>query len=65
MRCWWCDIEPDGEYEVMSMESRQAVAMFVQWPLGDHEHSEFPPSADHLAEQGSAALMKIRGAAIS
>lgn len=65
MKCWWCGIEPDGEYEVMSMESDQAVARIAKWPPGDHEHSEFPPSVGQLAEQGSAALMKIRSVAIS
>jgi hypothetical protein len=59
MRCWWCGIEPDGEYEVMSMESDQALTRIVQWPSGDHEHAESPPSADSLAEQGHVALMRI------
>lgn len=60
MRCWWCGIEPVGEYEVMSMESDQAVTRIVQWPPGDHEHAERPPSADHLVEMGHVALMRIR-----
>jgi hypothetical protein len=65
MRCWWCGIEPAGQYEVMSMESDQAVTRIVQWPPGNHEHDEFPPSADRLAELGHDALMKIRETAVS
>jgi len=30
MRWWGCGIEPVGEYEVMSMESDQAMSRIVQ-----------------------------------
>jgi hypothetical protein len=56
MNCWWCGIEPIGVYEVRVMESASAVRLIVQWPDGDHPHSEEPPSADEMAEQAYRML---------
>jgi hypothetical protein len=57
MSCWQCGVQPEDLVEVRSLGG--PVRFIPQWPAGDHEHAEKPPTPEELLNAGSATLLRI------
>jgi hypothetical protein len=57
IRCWHCGVQPEDLDEVRSPEG--SVRFVPQWPVGDHEHAERPPTPEGLHDAGSATFLRI------
>lgn len=59
MRCWFCGVEPLDVFEVTALGDAEP-RFLANWPAGNHEHAERPPSPAQLEAAGHEALMRIR-----
>lgn len=61
MRCWYCGVEPDQLIEVTTFGDVEPRYM-ANWPAGDHEHSETPPSPGELLAAGARSFDRLMAA---
>lgn len=61
MKCWWCGVEPIEVFDIHVMDQAGVVRQVPHWPDGDHPHSEHHPTADRLAEDAYALLVREIG----
>ncbi len=59
IRCWQCGIEPVAIEEIRTMADSRPVRVVVEWPPGDHEHAEHPPTPAELEREGYRSLRRI------
>jgi hypothetical protein len=56
-RCWFCGVEPDDSYEIMTLESADPVRVIHRWPPAtDHVHEEHKPTPEVLLDRGAAPV---------
>lgn len=60
--CWWCGIEPEQLFEITQLNEAQRRYL-PNWPAGDHEHAENPPTPYELLDAGHRTLMRMRDSA--